>query len=105
MDQEQRKWLEEFVWRCAETQAAVNRLLEVEAMGDRYHPTGDARADGIRAKVDELVGYVKGETAASGPEAQRAAALAVTNLQQGGMWAVKALQAEDAVRGDEAVDP
>lgn len=84
-----------------------NGELRRELMGERntYHPTGDARADGIKAKVEELVGYIKRETDASGPLTKRAAALAVTNLEQGGMWAVRALTAEDAVRGDEPMDP
>jgi hypothetical protein len=80
----------------------AKRFLEDEGMGERnaYHPTGDARADGIRAKVAELIAYVKRETEASGPAAKRCAALAVTNFEQGAMWAVKALLSEDAVRGD-----
>ena len=69
--------------------------------GNAYHPTGDARADGIKAKVEELVAYVKRETEASGPETQRRAAIAVTNFEQASMWAVKALFSEDAVRGDD----
>ena len=85
-------------------QAAVNKLLRMEggmAKGNPYHPTGDARADGIKARTDELVAYVKRETEASGPEAKRAAALAATSYEQAWMWAERALNATDAVEGDD----
>ena len=55
----------------------------------------------IRRGVVALVEVVRAETAAGGPQCQRAAALAVTNLEQGGLWAAKALAAEDAIKGDD----
>jgi hypothetical protein len=57
--------------------------------------------DRIKAKTDELVGLVKELTGLGGPEARRAAALAVTNYQQGAMWAVRAITSEDALVGDD----
>jgi hypothetical protein len=69
-----------------------------------YHLSGNAMGDGVRAMVDGLVAGIKEATAASGPEAKRAAALAVTNLQQGAMWARKAFTSEDFVAGDERPD-
>ena len=101
------KRLEDFVLKAQAAQAAVNKLLRMEggmAKGNPYHPTGDARADGIKARTDELVAYVKRETEASGPEAKRAAALAATSYEQGAMWAVKALFSEDMVEGDARPD-
>jgi hypothetical protein len=66
-----------------------------------YHPTGNAKADGVRAKTNELVEYVMRATAASGPKARRAAELAVTHYENASMWAVKALFSEDAIAGDD----
>jgi hypothetical protein len=68
-----------------------------------FNPTGDSRVGLIKGKTDELIAIVKEESAAFGPEGKRRAALAVTNLEQGAMWAVKALFSEDAVRGDDGV--
>ena len=105
MKREHREWLEDFVYRAQAAQAAVSKLLQMEDggmdKGNAYHPTGDARADGIRARTDELVAYVKRETAASGPEAKRAAALAATSYEQAWMWAERALNAKDAIKGDD----
>jgi hypothetical protein len=69
--------------------------------GNAYHPTGNAKADGVRVRVEGVIAYVRAQTASGGPEAKRAAALAVTNFQQGSMWAERALTAEDAVEGDD----
>jgi hypothetical protein len=66
-----------------------------------FNPTGDERVAKIKSKTDELIGYVRIEALGSGPEAQRRAAVAVTNFEQGAMWAVKALFSEDAVKGDD----
>lgn len=57
--------------------------------------------DRIKAKTDELVGLVKELTGLGGPEAQRAAALAVTNYQQGAHWVGVAFTCEDFVPGDD----
>ena len=102
MKREHREWLEDFVLKAQAAQAAVSKLLQMEDggmdKGNPYHPTGDARADGVRARTDELVAYVKRETEASGPEAKRAAALAATSYEQAWMWAERALNAKDAVK-------
>lgn len=66
-----------------------------------FNPTGDARVARIKGGVDELIAEVRRLTGAGGPETQRRASVAVTNFEQGAMWAVKALFSEDAVRGDE----
>jgi hypothetical protein len=58
------------------------------------------RSDWVKDKTDELVRFVKAQTAAGGPETRRAAALAVTNFEQGALWAGKAFTAEDFVAGD-----
>lgn len=65
-----------------------------------FNPGGDARVGAIKSKADELIAYVRGVTGAGGGETRRRAALAVTNFEQGAMWAVKALFSEDAVDGD-----
>jgi len=64
---------------------------------------GDTRdvAERVRADVDALVSLVKRATEGGGPKAQRAAALAITNFEQGRHWAIEALFAEDAVEGDD----
>ena len=66
-----------------------------------FNATGDGRVARIKVGTDDLIRYVRDETSAGGPEAQRRAALAVTNFEQGAMWAVKALFSEDAVAGDD----
>ena len=67
-----------------------------------FNPTGDERVTRIKSGIDDLIQYVKDQTAAGGPETKRRAAIAVTGLEQASMWAVKALFSEDAVKGDEA---
>jgi hypothetical protein len=62
-----------------------------------FNPTGDARVGIIKGQADDLIRYVREKTEASGPETQRRAALAITNIEQGAMWAVKALFSEDAI--------
>ena len=66
-----------------------------------FNPTGDERVTRIKSGIDDLIQYVKDQTAAGGPETKRRAAIAVTGLEQGAMWAVKALFSEDAVAGDD----
>jgi hypothetical protein len=66
-----------------------------------FNPTGDDRVDWIKGQVDGLIEYVQAAGEASGPKTRRMTALAVTNLEQASMWAVKALFCEDAVRGDD----
>ena len=70
-----------------------------------YHPTGNAKADGVRARTDELIRYLRTVTAASGPLTQSAAASAIKDYEQAVFWAVRALTAADAVDGDEPMDP
>ena len=114
VDRQQRKWLEEFVERAAAAQAAVNRLLEGEGMVrvakqsptfSEFNPTGDRRVAEIKTGTDALISLVRDLTEASGPETKRRASLAVTNYEQAALWAVKSLFSDDAVRGDEPVDP
>lgn len=66
---------------------------------------GDARADGIKARFEELIEELERGFGASGPKAVRAADQAIRKLHEGLMWAVKAFGAEDFVAGDEAIDP
>jgi hypothetical protein len=66
-----------------------------------FNPTGDERVTAIKGRVDEVIELVREFTASSGPATQRRVAIAVTNLEQGSMWAVKALFSDDAVRGDD----
>ena len=70
-----------------------------------FNPTKDERVTAIKRRTDDLIFQVRALTEAGGPEAKRRASLAVTNFEQGAMWAVKALFSDDAVRGDEPVDP
>ena len=65
-----------------------------------YHPTGNVKADGVRARTDELIHYLRTETASSGPLTQSAAASAIQAYEQAAFWAVKGLTAADAVEGD-----
>jgi hypothetical protein len=69
-----------------------------------FNPTGDERVSAIKGRTDELIELVREFTAASGAEAKRRASLAVTNFEQGAMWAVKALFSEDMVEGDARPD-
>ena len=66
-----------------------------------FNPTKDDRVEWIKGNTDELIKYVRNVSASFGVEGKRRAALAVTNFEQGAMWAVKALFSEDAVRGDD----
>ena len=66
-----------------------------------FNPTNDPRVTWIRGAVDGLIREVRMMTEAGGPEAKRRASVAVTNFEQGAMWAVKALFSEDAVKGDD----
>jgi hypothetical protein len=93
--------------------ATVDRLVEIARAQGRaeaeeimakqsptfrdFNPTGDARVGIIKGQADDLIRYVREKTEASGPETQRRAALAITNIEQGAMWAVKALFSEDAI--------
>ena len=60
-----------------------------------------AKADWIKDRTAELVRFVKAQTEASGPETKRAAAIAVTGLEQAGMWAERAFGCSDFVPGDD----
>jgi len=64
-----------------------------------FNPTGDDRVTAIKSATDELIALVREFTAASGPETQRRASLAVTHYENASMWAVKALFSEDAIKG------
>ena len=75
-------------------------LLEAEGM-NQYHPTGNARAFGIKARTEALIDYLRTATAASGPLTQGAAAHAIQAYETGAFWAVKALNEADAVAGDD----
>jgi hypothetical protein len=66
-----------------------------------FNPTNDERVDWIKGQIDGLIEYVRAAGDASGPKARRMTALAITNFEQGSMWAVKALFSEDAVKGDD----
>ena len=108
MDPKHRAWLEDFVLKA---QAAVNRLLEGEGMAKQsptfseFNPTGDRRVAEIKTGTDALISLVRDLTEASGPETKRRASLAVTNYEQAALWAVKSLFSDDAVKGDEPIDP
>jgi hypothetical protein len=69
-----------------------------------FNPTGDWRVTEIKTGTDALIELVRSVTAAGGPQTQRRASLAVTNFEQGAMWAVKALFSEDMVEGDARPD-
>ena len=103
MDPEHREWLVDFVKKARAAEEAVSKLLEVEAMGGRnaYHPTGNVKADGVRARTEGLIEYLRTETAAGGPLTQSAAASAIKDYEQAAFWAVKALTAADFVAGDD----
>jgi hypothetical protein len=66
-----------------------------------FNPTGDDRVRWIKGHVDELIAFIQAGGEASGPKSKRMTAIAVTNFEQGSMWAVKALFSEDAVKGDD----
>jgi hypothetical protein len=70
-------------------------------MGNSYHPAGNASTDGVRARIEGVVEYVRGQTASSGPEAKRAGSLAITSFEQGVMWVERAFGASDFVVGDD----
>lgn len=57
-------------------------------------------AEVVAAGIKALIEVVRAETASGGPASQRAAALAVTSLEQAGMWAERALLVEDAIEPD-----
>jgi hypothetical protein len=62
---------------------------------------GNAAVDGIRVRTEALVAYVRRATAASGPETQRSAALAIAGFESGVLWAGKAFASSDFVVGDD----
>jgi hypothetical protein len=66
-----------------------------------FNPTNDSRVTAIKGVADELIEMVRQMTSAGGPQTQRRVAIAVTNIEQGAMWAVKALFSEDAIAGDD----
>ena len=66
-----------------------------------FNPTNDERVDWIKGQVDGLIENVRAAGDASGPKTRRMTALAITNFEQGSMWAVKALFCEDAIKGDD----
>jgi len=66
-----------------------------------FNPSGDERVTRIKSAADALIKMVRTMTAVDGPETKRRAALAITNFEQGAMWAVKALHSEDALCGDD----
>lgn len=68
---------------------------------DAYHPTGNAKADGFKARIDELVAYLGREGAASGGVAQSMASTAAMRLNEAAYWASRAFTAEDFVPGDD----
>ena len=110
MDPKDRAWLEDFVLKAQAAQLAVSRLLEDEGVAKQsptfseFNPTGDRRVAEIKTGTDALISLVRDLTEASGPETKRRASLAVTNFEQGAMWAVKALFSEDMVEGDARPD-
>ena len=56
-----------------------------------FNPTKDIRVDVIKSMTDDLIAFVKGHAEGATPDAQRRAAIAVTNYEQAAMWAVKSL--------------
>jgi hypothetical protein len=68
---------------------------------DAYHPTGNAKADGFKARIDELVAYLGREAGASGGVAQSMASTAAMRLNEAAYWASRAFTAEDFVPGDD----
>ena len=66
-----------------------------------FNPTNDERVDWIKGQIDGLIEYVRAAGDASGPKTKRMTAIAITNLEQASMWAVKSLFSEDAVKGDD----
>jgi hypothetical protein len=75
---------------------AVSELLE-GSMGKGRN----LAADGVKARTDELIHYLRTETQASGPLTQGAAAHAIQAYETGAYWAVKALLEADAIEGDD----
>jgi hypothetical protein len=102
--------------------ATVDRLMEISRAEGReemrrelmarqsptfadFNPTGDERVARIKGKADDLIALVRETTEGSGPETKRRAALAATNIEQGAMWAVKALFSGDAIKGEQPDAP
>jgi hypothetical protein len=56
-----------------------------------FNPDGDDRIDRVKAKADELIDLIEELAENKEGEARRRFALARTNIEQGAMWAVKAL--------------
>jgi phage-related tail protein len=97
------EYLKDFVKKAAAAQAAVEELLRSEGMNinDTYRPTGNARADGFKARIDALVDYLGREAGASGGVAQSMASTAAMRLNEAAYWASQAFTAEDFVPGDD----
>lgn len=90
------------IWRAEGREAMRRELMAKQSPTFKdFNPTGDARVALIKGKTDELIGLVRDFTGASGPGAQRRAALAATSYEQAWMWAERAFAAEDFVEGDE----
>lgn len=54
-----------------------------------FNPSEDARVTDIKTKVDDLIRYIEGLDL--NDAGKRRAAIAVTEFENGSMWAVKAL--------------
>ena len=70
-------------------------------ISDAYRATGNAKADGFKARIDELVAYLGREGAASGGVAQSMASTAAMRLNEAAYWASRAFTAEDFVEADD----
>lgn len=56
----------------------------------KFNPTNDPRVDTIKGNVENLIKYMETLTETDGVDG-RCASLAITNFEQGAMWAVKSL--------------
>jgi hypothetical protein len=65
-----------------------------------YHPTGNAIADGIKARTDALVDELMRGVASGGPSTHRMAGLAMEKYREASHWVGQAFLSEDFLAGD-----
>jgi hypothetical protein len=83
------EWRRELAEKGSETMAQTRAAFK------------DERIMQVKRMTQMVMGVVRASTGASGPEAKRRAAIALTNYEQAALWAIQAFEAEDALEGDD----
>lgn len=68
----------------------MNSTLGEYRVGVTFNPSNDADVKIIKRLSAELIDFINGVAVDGGPEVQRLKALAMTRIEEGAMWGVKA---------------